>query len=123
VDPLMGRGDAMISLWFVVHEISQGRVDPVVRFFTALRDLVPEAQILLGEIARLPPETLERVRSTSIMPEFTLFHDLSGQGLLTWEDWQEAAARIPYRVVAEKHFDPVAAGGVPSSFVWRLAPS
>jgi hypothetical protein len=118
---LRRRDNALISLWFVLHEISQGRSGPVVAFFNALHDELPQASILMGEIVRLKPQSLEAARAGSIMPEFTLFHDLSRQGLLGWSEWQEIATAIPYRRVAEKEYDPVA-DGTPSSFVWYLAP-
>jgi SAM-dependent methyltransferase len=114
----------LVSMWFLVHEISGGKAATVVAFFEQVRQAAPRAELLVGEIVRLPPATLARVRGESIMPEFTLFHDLSGQGLLTADAWHEVESRIPYRMVARRDFDPVPGGEgpQPSSFVWHLAP-
>ena len=114
----------LVTMWFLVHEISGGKAETVIGFLDQVRQALPGAELMVGEIVRHPPGLLAPVHAESIMPEFTLFHDLSGQGLLTAEAWREVEARMPYRVVARREFDPVAcAGGArPSSFVWHMLP-
>lgn len=115
----------VISLWFVAHEFSRGSQHRLVDFFTTVNRIFPRAQILLGEITRIHPEHLAEDHELSIMPEFLLFHELSGQGVLAWEAWQEVLRKVPYRVKAEKRFDEVrAASGesTPASFIWLLEP-
>jgi SAM-dependent methyltransferase len=114
----------LVSMWFLVHEISGGKPETVISFFEEVRQALPRSELLIGEITRLSAAVLAGVRTESIMPEFTLFHDLSGQGLLTAEAWREVESRIPYRIVARRDFDPIPGGEgpQPSSFVWHLAP-
>jgi SAM-dependent methyltransferase len=115
----------VISFWFVAHEFSRISQNRLVDFFTAVRSAFPRAQILLGEITRIRPETLAQDHDLSIMPEFLLFHELSGQGVITWEAWQDVLRKIPYKLKAEKKFDEVhvsRGASIPASFIWRLDP-
>lgn len=121
-----GSGQVLISLWFLVHEISRSDPEVVVEFFNLLRHYCPDAAVLVGEVARVPEGLLAANRAISVMPELTLLHDLSGQGLLGWTDWEYIAAQIPYTKLGERVFDIVSAPGgtsQPSSFVWYLAPA
>jgi hypothetical protein len=86
---------------------------------------LPKADIILGEINALPPELLAEHHESSIMPEMLFFHDLSRQGVLTWETWHHVLDEIPYSRIAERQLDLVGDPGertTPSSFVWHLRP-
>lgn len=120
-----GQTPEVISLWYVVHEFTAGRVDRAVEFFTKLHAEFPKADVIMGEIVNLPTEVLSAGHIESIMPEFLLFHALSGQGVLTWENHLQVLRQIPYTLEAELLFDELAdgAGGtLCSSFVWHLRP-
>src|SRR6185437_9907580 len=89
VPPAIRDSDRLvISLWFVGHEFSAGSIEVMVRFFEDLYRSFSTARILLGEINKIAPADLADNRDTSIMPEYLLFHELSGQGVLAWTDWQ-----------------------------------
>jgi SAM-dependent methyltransferase len=115
----------VISMWFVIHEFSGGDVDRVIRFFQRVAQTLPQAHFVVGEIVNLDADMLREGKATSIMPEFLLFHQLSGQGVLSWEEWQLILEQIPYELSYEARFDEVVSGGtsLPSSFVWHLTPS
>jgi hypothetical protein len=54
-----------------------------------------------------------------------LFHALSGQGVLTWEQHRQVLREIPYTLAAEALFDEMpdgAGGAIPSSFLWHPRP-
>lgn len=115
----------LISCWFLIHEISRGQVKIVVDYFAELRKQCPHARVLVGEVVRLTRKTLAINRSSSVLPELTLLHDLSRQGLLSWDQWQRVVAEIPYRLRAERLFDVVRSENgtsIPSSFIWYLEP-
>jgi SAM-dependent methyltransferase len=112
---------AVVTLWFVVHEFSDGQPERVIEFFRRLRACCPNAEVIVGEIVNVPAELLADSRDDSIMPEFLLFHSLSGQGVLSWEQHQQVLAGIPYKLVNEQRFDVVES--IPSSFIWHLQPS
>src|SRR5262249_6880374 len=71
-----GPGPTVVSLWYVVHEFTRGRVERAVEFFRSLHAHLPAAEVVLGEIVNLPPEVLADNHPGSIMPEFLLFHAL-----------------------------------------------
>lgn len=117
-------GHAVISMWYLIHEISQHDEKVIVDFLTRVHDACPNAHLIIGEIVNLPDEILVQNRHGSIMPEFLLFHDVSGQGVLTWEQLQEVLRRIPYELQHEARFDLVEHNGTeyPTGIVWHLQP-
>jgi hypothetical protein len=117
---------SIISMWFVGHEFSKGNPDTIVKFFSELHSRFPRAQILLGEINNIPSRILAENCDTSIMPEFLLFHRLSGQGVLSWQSWQRIRESIPYELKRERRFDEVhivPGQSEPASFLWLLEPT
>lgn len=115
----------IISLWFVAHEFSNGSAETIQTFFSVLHQTFPQAQIVLGEINKISPEILAEDHDLSIMPEFLLFHELSGQGVLSWGMWQNILESIPYDLKAECRFDEVRPSSgemIPASFLWLLHP-
>jgi 2-ketoarginine methyltransferase len=127
VPPALGDSDGLvISMWFVAHEFSASSTELMVRHFNHLHQCFPNARILLGEINKIAPADLAHNRDLSIMPEYLLFHELSGQGVLAWTDWQHILEHIPYRLEKECRFDDVqsaSGASIPASFVWLLRPS
>lgn len=125
-DDLRTISSVVISIWFVAHEFSGGSSDRIVRFFSDLNATFPGAQIVLGEINNISSEILADNHSLSIMPEYLLFHELSGQGVLRWDDWQDILEKIPYQLKAEKKYDCVHTRSgieIPASFIWLLEPN
>jgi SAM-dependent methyltransferase len=125
-EELRTSSSVVISIWFVAHEFSGGVPERIVKFFSELNDNFPRAQIVLGEINNISSDVLADNHSLSIMPEYLLFHELSGQGVLRWSDWQEILETIPYRLEAERRFDSVRTRSgieIPASFVWLLQPN
>ncbi len=115
-----------VSMWFLIHEISQGDTARVIDFLKGIHRLFPEAPVVIGELVQLSEEILARERATSIMPEYLFFHELSGQGILTWDQYQRILEQIPYELSSERLFDELSDGNggyVPSAFVWCLEPS
>lgn len=120
------KSPLVLSMWFVAHEFSKGDPQTIVEFFHDLRSTLPQAEVVLGEITSISPELLAKDHEASIMPEFLLFHKLSRQGVLSWDEWKEIMEKIPYRVNSERLFDVVndsCENRVPSSFIWYLKPS
>jgi hypothetical protein len=112
-------------MWFLLHEISRGQTDVIVNFLTTLHARCPQATLLVGEVMRHSVATLARHRSISVLPELSLLHELSGQGLLSWAQWLGVAERIPYIIDGQLLFDAIAleSGEVtPSNFIWKLIP-
>lgn len=122
----MGSADSLvISLWFLVHEISAADPKNTIRFLKQIHQKFPKASLVMCEIVRHDAPLIAKNRASSIMPEYLFFHDISGQGVLSWKMYQEILSSIPYELVHEKRFDEMVSGeGVqePSAFIWCLAP-
>lgn len=116
----------LLTFWFVLHEVSENNFENILSFLCELRDRYPLGELIIGEIVRLPEDSLAKNRDESIMPEFLFFHELSGQGVLSWSEWQRIRATMPFHVVAEHRVDDVGITpdySIPSSFVWHLRPN
>jgi len=114
----------VITMWFFIHEISNKDINRVIDLFNEIYRIRPLAEIVMGEITDVPVETLSKNKYESIMPEFLLFHEVSRQGVLSWDDYQKILKRIPYSVKHEKLFDVLKSDekSIPSSFIWHLVP-
>ena len=116
----------IITAWFVLHEFCEGSVDLARKFLCAVHSRFPDAEVLLGELVRAGTDVLAQEHARSVLPEFELFHALSGQGLLTWEQLCRLRPIIPYRVQNERLIDTVrtrAGKAVPANLIWHLLPT
>jgi hypothetical protein len=115
----------VISLWFVLHEFCSSSTEKAKSFFEAVHRWYPTAELLLGEVVAHTPKRLSANRSMTVLPELQLFHSLSGQGLLSWPQFEQLRREIPYDIAAEHHFDPVYDEddkAYPSNLIWHLRP-
>ena len=115
----------VISMWFVLHEISDRDPQIVARFLNDVHRRYPTASVVVGELVRNEAKLLAARRKDSIMPEYLLFHDLSGQGPLSWGEYRRVLEDIPYRLAFEQRFDEIESQEgerEPATFVWVLTP-
>ena len=120
----IGDGKIIISMWYLIHEIARHSTNVVADFLTDIYNSCSDAHLLLGEIVNINPEQLASSHHGSIMPEFLFFHELSGQGVLTWDQYQQLLDLIPYKLISEQKFDTVGndSNQIPSAIVWYLQP-
>ncbi len=118
------KGKTLISMWYLIHEISRGNDEVVINFFKNIYKKCPQAEIIIGEIVAIPASILAANRYDSIMPEFLFFHEISGQGVLAWIQYQNILKNIPYKLINEELFDLVKDGdkNIPTGFIWQLQP-
>jgi len=118
------RTRQLITLWFLLHEISNGSVERLVFFLKQIHAHFPTATIAFAELCRLSPEELVSHRHTSIMPEYLLFHELSGQHILREDELSKLITSVPYRLICRREFDPILYNSklLPSSILCILAP-
>ena len=88
----------LVTIWFILHEISNKNPKKIIDFFKILKKKLPNASILIGEITKFNLKTLSRNKNTSIMPEFLFFHELSGQGLMSNKEFKYVLKEIPYKL-------------------------
>ena len=118
-------GTWAISMWFLLHEISGSDPASVIGFLTRIHEFFPRAPLVIGEIVRQEEALLAANRKESLMPEYLFFHELSRQGVLSWEEYRRILECIPYQLHTERLFDVLTdAQGKqqPSSFLWCLVP-
>jgi len=120
-----GTDKIVISMWFLLHEISKNRPTDVGEFFRKIHKIFPSAPIIVGEVVRQSDEILAKNNSKSIMSEYLFFHEMSNQGILSWDEYRQVLEDIPYELVFERLFDeaPDSSGNrMPSAFLWTLLP-
>ena len=79
--------DSIISMWFLLHEISNNSKDTLINYLSQIKKNFPDSSLLVGEISKQKNELLQNHKDISLMPEFYLFHEISGQGLLSEKDF------------------------------------
>jgi phospholipid N-methyltransferase len=79
--------DSIISMWFLLHEISNNSKDILVKYLSNVKKNFSDTPLLIGEISKQTNELLQKHKDISLMPEFYLFHEISGQGLLSEKDF------------------------------------
>ena len=112
----------LLSLWFMLHEISNHKVKNLKNFLLQVYQSFPESSIIVGEIVRLEDKTLKEIYNKSLMPEYLFFHKISGQGIMSWNEYKSLLVDIPYTLEYKWLFDNANKAKVPSAFVWILKP-
>ncbi len=112
----------LISLWFMLHEISDHKVKNLKKFLSNLYDAFPKSFIIIGEIVRLENRILKEIYNKSLMPEYLFFHKISGQGIMSWKEYKSLLIDSPYTLEYKWLFDNANSSKIPSAFVWVLRP-
>jgi len=114
----------VISMWFLLHEISRNKLVNVIEFLNHIHSIFSDSTIIIGEVVRHNDDMLSKHSYESIMPEYLFFHELSEQGILSWEEYHLLLDKIPYELLFEQLFDEILNDGnkVPGAFVWCLKP-
>jgi len=118
------KQEILISMWFIVHEISKKDVFKIINFFKQINEKIPNAKIIIGEIVEPEKKILENNILNTIMPEYILFHQMSGQGIFTYNELKFILDKIPYKCSAEIQVDSIKYKNRknPSGIVWLLEP-
>lgn len=113
------------AMWFFIQEISKNNPDLIVDLLNRIREIFPNAPIVIGEMVKQPEQILVENNHRSLIPEYLFFHDMSNQGVLTWDNYQRILAETGYQIGLEKLYDEVVGVDgqiVPSTFIWCLTP-
>ena len=116
--------NSLISMWFLLHEISNNSTNTLIKYLNKVRNNFPETSILIGEISSLKDNQVRAHNKISILPEFKLFHELTGQGLLTELDYFSIFNRSSYKIKKLIRTDKLKYNGIYSSsnFVCLIEP-
>ena len=112
----------LISLWFMLHEISNHKVKNLKQFLQQVYKNFPSSSLVIGEIVRLEDKILNEIYNKSLMPEYLFFHKISGQGIMSWKEYKALLIDSPYTLEYKWLFDNANKSKVPSAFVWILKP-
>ena len=114
----------IISMWFIIHEISKKNVNKIISFFKKIKNKIPNAKILLGEIVEPEQRILDERKYDTIMPEYMLFHNLSGQGVFNYKELKLILKKIPYKCKKNINIDTIKykKRKNPSGIIWLLEP-
>jgi len=85
IDP----ADVLVSVWFIFHEVLGFADVNLTQMLQGYRKLTPKNGLIIGEIFDIPHEVLAHHHPETAVPEFNLFHDLSGQKLFSEAAWRE----------------------------------
>lgn len=119
---ILKNSNPIISMWFMLHEISDHKVKNVKNFLKKVYKNFPKNSLLIGEIIKQDNNILKEIHENSLMPEYLFFHKLSGQGILSWDDYKSLLVDSPYLLEYEWKFDNENSKKIPSAFVWILKP-
>ncbi len=119
---LLKNTSPLISMWFMLHEISNHKIQNVKNFLNDLYKNFPNSNLIIGELIKHDQKTLSEIYKKSMMPEYLFFHKVSGQGILTWNDYKSLLVDCPYSLEYEWKFDYENKRKIPSTFVWILKP-
>lgn len=114
----------LITIWFIIHEISKKDVLRIISFFKAISKKLPNAKILMGEIVEPDKKLLKENINYTIMPEYIFFHQLSGQGIFTHKELKFILKNIPYQCTKKINVDTIKFKNKenPSGIIWMLEP-
>lgn len=122
----MVKGKNLVfSMWFLLHEISKNDPARVIDFLKRFHSFFPKSPLIFCELVRHANDILARHSRESVMPEYLFFHDLSNQGVLSWQEYGQILENTPYELSFERLFDEIpdeAGNPIPSSFLWCLLP-
>lgn len=118
IDP----SEVLVSVWFIFHEVLGMEGIDLGTMLDGYRDLAPAHGMIIGEIFDIPHRVLAEHHNDTAIPEFNLFHDLSGQKLFTLEAWQQAISDSGFEVGKFIGLDELAWQGETyhGSAIWRL---
>tara|TARA_B100000674_G_C37976124_1_gene979447 strand:- start:5048 stop:6115 length:1068 start_codon:yes stop_codon:yes gene_type:complete len=117
--------NALISIWFILHEISNKDKSIITNFLRNLRKYFPCSKVIIGEFFSAPSKILSENKDHLITPEFLFFHELSNQGVLEHKDYLQSFCDSGYQILNEINFGNInyhADYSCPSSSIWLLEP-
>ncbi len=110
--------------WFLLHEISTNKKSVIIKYLKNIRKKFPNSQIVICELTKQSDKVFKMNSEKSLMPEYLLFHDFSGQGVLSFSDYKDIISKTGYSIKKEWLFDRNDTNSnepsEPSTFVWIL---
>ena len=110
--------------WFLLHEISKNKKSVIINFLKKVRKKFHGSKIVICELTKQSDDVFKSNSEKTLMPEYLLFHDFSGQGVLSFFDYKDILNQTGFSLKKEWLFDKNNGGidkeSEPSTFVWIL---
>lgn len=99
----------VITCMFVLHEfIKDDNTTKITNLLKEIRLHFKNAYIIVCELYKNSPKQLRR--NPSLIAEHHLFHALSNQEILTYEEWKNVFEKTPFKLIEEIKFEPAGQG-------------
>lgn len=95
----------LVSMWFLIQEISSNSKSTIINFLNKLKKIFPNAKVILCELVKGDAITYSLNKDYTFMPEYMLFHDLSGQGVFSYEDLDNIIKKSKFKIEKKILFD------------------
>jgi len=96
-----------ISLWFLIHEISNNSEKKIINFLNKIKFYFPNSPLIICELVNIPSNVLSKNKEFTYIPEYLLFHQLSSQNVLTLEQLNTIIKKSKYKVKSKIYFDEI----------------
>jgi len=96
-----------ISLWFLIHEISNNSEKKIVNFLNKIKFYFPNSPLIICELVNIPSDVLSENKESTYIPEYLLFHQLSSQNVLTFEKLNSIIKKSKYKIKSRIYFDEI----------------
>ena len=114
--------EILISMWFLIQEISSNSKSTIINVLNKLKKNFPKAKIILCELVKADAVTYSLNKDFTFMPEYMLFHDLSGQGVFSYRDLENIVKKSNFKIEKRIIFDELKANekSIPSCVTYIL---
>ncbi len=96
-----------ISLWFLIHEITDNSEKKIVSFLNKIKFYFPNSPLVICELVKIPSEVLSRNKNNSYIPEYLFFHQLSSQNVLELNRLSSILQKSKYKIKSKIFFDEI----------------
>lgn len=116
--------DLVLNFMFTFHEHAFKNDIEITNYLNKINYYYPKAKILVTEVFDIPPKNLAKVSSSSILPEFILFHKLSKQQLFFHKQFKHIINNSKYRAIKEIKYSKMKlqSSSSPSYSTFMLSP-
>lgn len=96
-----------ISLWFLIHEITDNSEKKIIRFLNKIKFYFPNSPLIICELVKIPSEILSKNKDNSYIPEYLFFHQLSFQNVLELDKLSSILQKSKYKIKSKIFFDEI----------------
>lgn len=89
------------TVFFVLHELLHIGRETVIQFLRSYRTIFPQKPLIVLEVGRVSPDELRS--RPGMMVQYTLFHDLTHQKLVSRDEWRELFSAAGFENIQERY--------------------